>query len=397
MRTNIAILSASLLLMGGTVCAQPIVDITMADNGSGQLEIRLRPDGDFNELVSNVVFTLRWQEQFGPALSMIDLVYPQSEYLPVAPSSVVNGGNGYLYRTYSAVAFSPMHDFGHSWTAGMEYPICTLQVLTPGVTPELVNDAFTASNNRNYFVSMNGLSRTGVIYPDAPPVVNAMAVNTGTGYMEVRLMPETAYFGWVNEIDFTVRWPAAGGSLGAIEQDEAIASALPMEKTGPEVTIGGFTYQRFHGTGQHSLAVAGIGWFAQEEAILMRLPVAMGMGEPVVAADSWTATEGADYALLLNGQPRAGTTDDDLNTLVQEEVELISGLTVMPEALRVQLNTGSTGTAQLMVMNACGQLVARSSAWVPGSARIDLSSLAPGPYTLVAATAEGRAARRFIR
>lgn len=385
-----------LALMNGAVLAQPHVDITMADNGAGQLEIRLRPDGDFNELVSNVVFTIRWQEQYGPALSMIDLVYPQSEFLPLAPTPLVNGGNGYLYRTFNAVALSTMSEFGHSWVGGMEYPVCTLQVLTPGVTPEIVNDAFTQVNNRNFFVSLNGISRTGSIYPDAPPLVNALAVNNGAGSIEVRLSPESNYFGWVNSVDFAVRWPATGANLGEIVQDNVLASLLPVQKIGPEVVQSGFVYQRFHGAGSGSLAVSGTGWFNDNQVVLMQIPIIGSMGEPVVADDPWTQANAADYSIVLNGQQRAGQTDDDLSTGLDQEVNLITRLTISEEYVSVLLAKQDGNGVALSLLNASGQLLEQQASMNSGSATFSLAGLAHGVYTLVATAGTASGSYRFV-
>ena len=305
--TAAAVLPCLLAVPGA---AQPMVDITLADNGNNQLEVRLRSEGPFDGVVSSVVFTLRWQETFGPALSVFEPVWPQSEYLPLYSTPIVNGGNGYLYRTYSAVALSPMSAFERSWDGGVEYTICTLDLLTPGVEVVLGNDAFTAANNRNYYLALGGLSRTGMVFESPMPGTRASAVNSGSGFIDVLLTPENDYFGWVNEIDFTLRWPANGASLGAIEQTDSVLSNLPISKVGGEITEAGFTYQRFHGEGTRSLAVSHLGWTANEDHRLLRLPVIGTMTDATVADDEWTNDHDGTYSLLLNGEQRAGGTED---------------------------------------------------------------------------------------
>lgn len=377
--------------------APPMVDITLADNGNNQLEVRLRPNGPFQGVVSNVVFTLRWQEQQAPAVSLMAPVFPQSEYLPFGAMPIANGGNGYMYRTYSCVGLVHMEDFGHAWEGGIEYPVCTLEVLTPGVTVEIVNDDYTASNNSSYYCSLNGIPRTGSIYPTTIPVVSAMAVNSGNGYMDVMLTPSSDYFGWVSSLDLTLRWPAGQGSLGAIAQPEAIATAIPMAKAGPEVTADGFTYQRFHGEGAMSLAVAQCGWLANEDHLLMRLPVTGGMGDATVANDAWTAANNGAYAIILNGQPATGGTDELSASTGPEFGEVIPQMQVIAEELHVLSSANGSGKLTLTVLSSAGQPVAQRRAKWGALERIPMAGWANGMYTLRVDTEAGRTARRFIK
>lgn len=390
-------LAAILGSIGLSSMAQPVVDITLADNGNNQLEVRLRPNGPFNHVVSNVVFTLRWQETFGPALSVFEPTWPQSEYLPLSSTAIENPGNGYLYRTYNAVALSPMHAFDRAWEGGMEYPVCVMNVLTPGVEVFLGNDEFTSANNRDYFVSLNGLDRTGSVFPSPVAPVSAKAINSGNGFMDVLLTPESDYFGWVNEIDFTLRWPANGSSLGAIIQDDAIAEAMPIEKVGPEVTADGQTYQRFHGEGASSLARAQLAWFANEDHLVLRLPIIGSMADAAVADDAWTSQNEGAYSILLNGQQMAGGTDDLSASNGPAFSEVIPAMQVVGDELHVSTSPNGTGALLLTVLNSAGQPVAGLRAKWGTTHRINMATWPSGIYILRAQTDQGIAARRFLR
>lgn len=375
----------------------PVVDITMAHNGASQIEVRLRPSGPFNQVVSNVVFTLRWQEQFGPALSLIEPVFPQSEYLPIGTSAIVNGGNGYLYRTYYSVGLAPMSDFGHAWEGGIEYPICTLDVVTPGTQVELVNDAFTAADNRDFFASLNGWPATGVIYPSAGTTVDAKAINSGNGFIDVLLTPQADYFGWVNSIGLTLRWPANGASLGAIVQPDGIGAALPMAKVGPEATENGYTYQRFQGQGAMSLAVAQSPWLGGEDHVLMRLPIIGGIADATVADDAWTDANNGGYAIVLNGHASAGATDELSTSNGPQFHEVIPVMQVIGDELHVASAANGSGMLVLTVLNSAGQPVAQRRTKWGTLERISMAGWASGIYTLRAQTDGGIAARRFLK
>lgn len=387
------ILAGSLALSG---TAQPVVDITMADNGNNQLEIRLRPNGSFANIVSNVVFTLRWQEELGPALSLIQPVYPASEYLPLGQSAIINGGNGYLYRTFTSVSLSPLSDFGVSWEGGIEYPLCTIDVLAPGVDVFLGNDAYTAANNRNFYLSLNGVNRTGTVFESPRPTVNAMAVNSGNGYIDVLLTPGTDFFGWVNSVDFTLRW-TAGATLGEVWQDENVSENLPIAKVGVPTTIDGFTYQRFHGTGASSLAVAALGWTANEDHLLIRLPVSGNPGEPVVANDSWTQANEGTYSIFLNGYQQAGETDDLSTDIVIPFSDVVTNMHVQGDQLNLTLASGPEGMVLIQVINSSGQFMAKLRAKWGTTPSISMAGWAAGIYTLRITTDFGYTARRFVR
>lgn len=152
--------------ISGLVSAQlPTVDITLVPVTAARYEVRIRPDGTFNGLFSSLVFTLRWSDasgvtlaEFQPTAAMIDLgIYPA-----IAGDMVIDGG--YRYAAHVAFGSSSLAIEGQTWTPGQEVVIGTIDQVG-GTSPiEIVNDTWTGTNNSDYFLSLNGVDRTGVIY-----------------------------------------------------------------------------------------------------------------------------------------------------------------------------------------------------------------------------------------
>lgn len=176
LRTGLAV---GLLSLGGaTTQAQPfpIVDISMQhDAGAGQLNISLRANGlDFSQLVSNLVFTVRWEESSLATLGFGSSAWcpAPNQALPIAPSAMETPGNGYRYRTYNAIGFTMLGDLiddggceqsllADTWTVVYTIPINN----DPGGTSyEIATDQFATDDNRLYYISLNGSNQTGAVF-----------------------------------------------------------------------------------------------------------------------------------------------------------------------------------------------------------------------------------------
>ena len=396
-------LATFLLAQAPQLIAQPVVDITLADNGHGQLELRMRPNGLFNGVVSNVVLTMHWAEEFGSALSLIEPLPPMSDYLPFGQLALVNGGNGQVYRTLHSVGLTPMSDFDLSWQAGQEYPVCTIEILVPGAEVSIQNDGYTLPNNRNYYCSLNGVDRTGAIFESAMPLVNALATTPGNGTINVALTPEADYFGWVSSVNLTLRWPTAGGTtLGALSQDPEVLGHLPMEKIGGEIVMGAYTYQRFRGEGLGSLANLAHGWPAQIPQTIMSIPVS---GDPAgisVVNDANTPAFGGDYEVYLNGRLRTGTVQDQATTISSPMPQSGPEIRLAMDGtdLDVALSATDVIALDLAIHDMTGRLVWSKRRTVPTGPireRIDMGSLNTGAYIFVARSPNGSTSRRFVR
>lgn len=160
---------AALVALATGLSAQaqlPQVDITLVDNGNNELEVRVRPDGDFDGLFSSLVFTIRWDASSNADLGAISQVLPAAVYMPITKSGPQTDDAGNRYQIFAGFGFTPLNGLGASWSAGNEYALMTIPVLNGTSTFEIVNDAWTGdiANNGDYYVSLNGSDQTGVIY-----------------------------------------------------------------------------------------------------------------------------------------------------------------------------------------------------------------------------------------
>lgn len=139
------------------------MDISLVPSGTGHLEVRLRPDLSFDGIVSNVVFTVRWNTASGAHLGGIQQNGMGSLHVPLMKSDVEYDQDGWRYQIFVSVGMNPMVAHENAWQAGQEYTIGTITV--QGASEfSLVNDGWTEAHNGDYFVSLGGLDHTGVIY-----------------------------------------------------------------------------------------------------------------------------------------------------------------------------------------------------------------------------------------
>lgn len=187
-------LSSSFIAAAG-FAQLPLVDISLEhDQPNNQLLVHLRAnDFDFGELLSNLVFTVRWQESSAATLSFGTSDWcpaPSAAFSP-APSAMVTPGNGFKYRTWNSVGLALLSDIqddggcdqtmlANTWTHVLTIPVSN----DPGGTVfEIAEDQYAIDNNRGFFVSLNGQASTGDVYtistrvPDAIQAAEALSVS----------------------------------------------------------------------------------------------------------------------------------------------------------------------------------------------------------------------------
>lgn len=206
---------------GSAACAQlPVVDISLENDLSNhQLLLHLRAnDYDFGELLSNLVFTVRW-----PETSTATLSFGTSEWCPApssafnpAPSAMVTPGNGFKYRSWNSIGLALLSEiqddggcdqtlFADTWTHVLTIPVSN----DPnGTFFEIADDQFTADNNRGFFVSLNGEQYTGTGTPPTEITgeiysftTDVSAVNAHAGLV---LSPNPA------DNTTSIAWPGSG-------------------------------------------------------------------------------------------------------------------------------------------------------------------------------------------
>lgn len=151
----------------------PTVDISLVTNWQGYLEVRLRPDGPFDGIVSTVLFTIRWDAATDAHLGSVSQPDPAGSYIPISKSDTEIDADGFRYQIFSGVGFSPMQWIPTAWEGGQEYTVAVVHIASGSGTFEIVDDAWTEANNGEFFVSLGGFDRTGIIYPDQTVGVTA--------------------------------------------------------------------------------------------------------------------------------------------------------------------------------------------------------------------------------
>lgn len=160
----ISSLALTLLIRPFLSLGQPSVDIELIPAPNGKYELRLVPGSDFDGVLSGLVFTIGYTDDasngtlsFTPAPGM-ELV------APVVRSGNDHEVNGVLYRVFSGIGLTTMAEVGQRFIGGMPFPVGTI---TPGPGQQcwLADDDWTRlrRNNAAYFISLNGLERTGEV------------------------------------------------------------------------------------------------------------------------------------------------------------------------------------------------------------------------------------------
>ncbi|MCB9170741.1 MAG: hypothetical protein H6594_10375, partial [Flavobacteriales bacterium] len=159
--------------------AQPTVDIGLYESSTpGTLELRVRPDGDFDQVVSSLTFTIRWETASGANLGTINQIIDGS-LCPLLTAALSKSGDGevdnggYRYQTFNCFSNVQLTSCatgpGYMWPANQETVIMTIPVTnnTGCAHFNIVNDSYTNAENKDFYISLNGLDRTGTIYsPD---------------------------------------------------------------------------------------------------------------------------------------------------------------------------------------------------------------------------------------
>lgn len=165
-RTRPVLLFILALQLCNTASAQlPMVDITMESVDDGRLEVRLRPDLDFNGVFASLVFTVRWEA--GSSASILDFE-PTDEMaeqgmFPNLSGEVTTSGP-YQYAIFAGFGFASLSSLGQSWVANEEVVLGHLLVENGPAGFSLIEDDWTELNNGDYYISLNGADRTGSIY-----------------------------------------------------------------------------------------------------------------------------------------------------------------------------------------------------------------------------------------
>jgi hypothetical protein len=160
------------LMLGTSATQAQNVDIGLFETGT-ELEVRVRPSEDFDGILSAVVFTVRWERSTTGALLEHQQKSSAGTYIPIARSGELHQDGPFNYQIYAGFGFDLVGENGGAWKAGQEYVIATIPHSGKGGFT-LVNDGWTNidENNGDYYLSLNGHDRTGIIYKGLANVTN---------------------------------------------------------------------------------------------------------------------------------------------------------------------------------------------------------------------------------
>jgi|GEM_PF-638771 len=226
-------LIAALFVFGNTysVFSQPLVDIGIFPVGSDTLEIRMMPKGTFNGVVSNVVFTLRWETGCGNSLGNIVQTGTQATYIPMQKSGAQINSGGYTYQVFGGIGLQTMSSVSASFSNNVAVSLMKIKVNNPKGVFEIVNDTWTnqINNNGNFFVSLNGQNKTGAIYQPKQTYVQLGAVSICQG--------ESILLGGINRTTPGVYYDTLQGIGGCDSILRITLSVLPNVVTNISVSI----------------------------------------------------------------------------------------------------------------------------------------------------------------
>ena len=151
---------------------------------ANSLELRVRPNGQtISGVVSGLTLTLRWNANSGATLGNIVQNMPGNS-CPVFRVALVRDPagvqtvDGFNYITFSAFSENPLTTCptqpGYNWPANQETVIARFSV-TPGTGCArfaVVNDDYTAANNKNLYVEVNGSNVSGTPYGTPVAIAN---------------------------------------------------------------------------------------------------------------------------------------------------------------------------------------------------------------------------------
>ena len=182
-------LFALLALSSKSALAQPLVDIGIFNEpaNSNTLVVKIRPTGPFTGNYSGAIFTIRWLNSYGVSLGTATSTFGITKDIA---GEVVSGI--YRYQTFSQAQTNNV-----VWDGSA---IIALTVPHTGNGSgigifEIVNDAWTGSNNGDHYEELNGDDRTGIIYQSSassPLPVELVSFTAQSGNTSIFLDWKTA-------------------------------------------------------------------------------------------------------------------------------------------------------------------------------------------------------------
>lgn len=220
------------------------------------------------------------------------------------------------------------------------------------------------------------------------------------GHLEVTVRPQTSFDGIFSAVVFTIRWDAsANASLGTPMQEGAVASYLPIARSGAVRQSSGNKYQVFAGFGLTPMSSLDAAWAAGQEYTIARIPVA-GTADFELMNDDWTreAKNNGDFYLSLGGVDRTGIIYKGLASMDEGSVS------IQPNPNNGQFTfsftNSSAANTTVEVHNPVGQVIFTDAVLsFEGTYRrdMDIRSMASGVYFLKIKRGDVTSVHKIVR
>ncbi len=297
----IAIISFSRL----TVQSQPLADIGLYYGTNDTLEVKLMPKGFFNGVVSNVVFTLRWESGCNSSLGNISQSGTPATYIPMVKSGSPKTANGYTYQVFGGAGMQTLSSLGASWTNGVPFTLMKIPVANPSGTFEVINDSWTGvvTNNGDYFVSLNGLKKTGAIAPGKYSFVQTGTASICQGDSILlggvyRKLPGTYYDTLQGACHRIVLTTLTVSNSATVHRSASICEGGSYFAGGAWQTVSGTYYDSISvGNGCDSVIVTHL---TVNPAYLQEIHIQLCQGQSIIAGGDYRTTTGVYYDTLMS-------------------------------------------------------------------------------------------------
>lgn len=369
------------------------VDIGLFQADSTTLEVRLKADKDFSNIVSNVAFTIRWKEFTGAHLGKPRQQMPEQAYIPMSKSGKEQTENGYRYQVFAGFGMNAMDKFNENWQQGDEVVIMEIPVKDALGTFQIINDQWTGNveNNGDFYVSLNGRDRTGQIYHSTVDFCQHLSAQTtstdvsckngddGSAKVEIAGSNSSFTAQWSSGHESHVASSLKAGNYevtvyeegGCVLTDQVKIQEPTYSLSSPVILNQRDTLRGYHPSGKK----VSYTWYLNHQRIKTA-------DDNILRID-----KSGRYFLVAqdtNGCRKASDTVSVDLTSIQDQNGGQRVLQVMPNPndgqFRINVNATATGKSLLEISNPLGQVVFRKKIQGHFNEKLDFRELSNGVY-----------------
>jgi len=387
----------------------PEVDIGLFKADSATLEVRLKADENFDKVVSNIAFTIRWKNFTGASLDDAQQTMPQQAYIPMAKSDSTHQEGSYRYQIFAGFGMNAMDQFNADWQQGNEIVLMTIPVKKGLGKFQIVNDSWTGdiNNNGDFYVSLNGEDRTGSIYKSTVDFCSHLSVTTDPENVSCKSgMDGTASVDLAGDATlFTATWStgatrdevtglAAGtyevtvsGAGGCVLQEEVSINEPAQALASPVLLDQGDTLRGYHPLG----AQVTYSWYLNGKEINTAdgevLRIDKSGNYFVAVEDSNGCFKTSDTLTVdITGQPGKDSQRDVLRILPNPHDGLF----------KIRVNIQSDRKSKLEVSNPLGQVVYKKHLTGSFQGSLDFREMSSGVYLVKLEIGDEKYSRKTI-